>query len=161
MHYTANFKESFMSTPDKLLTDKPVAPETISAYQEEPGEAYMNDNQKKHFEKLLLQTKAQLLDFGKQTLKQLQDDVSASPDISDQASQEEAFRTQLRTHGREYQLIKKIDEALYLLKTSDNYGYCEACGGKIGIQRLEARPTANLCIDCKTLEEIREKQQGN
>lgn len=150
-----------MSKSDKLLTDSIIAPDAITPYQAAPGEAYMNAQQKQHFENLLLQTKTQLLDFSKKTLRQLQDDVAVSPDISDQASQEEAFRTQLRTHGREFRLIKKIDEALHILKTSDNYGYCEACDGAIGIQRLEARPTANLCIDCKTLEEIREKQQGN
>ncbi|RTZ58597.1 MAG: RNA polymerase-binding protein DksA, partial [Gammaproteobacteria bacterium] len=53
--------------------------------------------------------------------------------------------------------IKKINEALELIE-QDEYGYCESCGVEIGVQRLEARPTATLCIDCKTLQEIREKQ---
>ncbi|NOQ14412.1 MAG: RNA polymerase-binding protein DksA, partial [Methyloprofundus sp.] len=43
---------------------------------------------------------------------------------------------------------------------SDDYGYCESCGIEIGVRRLEARPTADQCIDCKTLDEIREKQMG-
>ncbi len=34
------------------------------------------------------------------------------------------------------------------------------CGVEIGIRRLEARPTATQCIDCKTLDEIRERQLG-
>lgn len=151
------------------LTIEPLMPSNaIPPYQEAPGEEYMNLDQKKHFQALLLQAKRQLLDTSKQTLNQLQDEGTVSPDMSDQATREEAFRTRLRTHGREYQLIKKIDDALHLLKREieypenmGNYGYCEACGGKIGIQRLEARPTATLCIDCKTLDEIREKQQGN
>jgi DnaK suppressor protein len=66
---------------------------------------------------------------------------------------------ELRARDRERKLIKKIDEALMNLD-NDEYGYCEACGVEIGIRRLEARPTATLCIDCKTLDEIREKQMG-
>ena len=65
----------------------------------------------------------------------------------------------LRTRDRERKLIRKIDEALRSLDAGD-YGYCESCGVEIGIKRLEARPTATLCIDCKQLEEIREKQMG-
>jgi DnaK suppressor protein len=56
-------------------------------------------------------------------------------------------------------LIKKIDESLKDIESGD-YGFCETCGIEIGIRRLEARPTATLCIDCKTLDEIREKQLG-
>ena len=55
--------------------------------------------------------------------------------------------------------IKKIDSTLDLLDNHE-YGYCESCGVEIGIRRLEARPTASLCIDCKTLEEIKEKQMA-
>ena len=54
---------------------------------------------------------------------------------------------------------KVIDRHMERLD-SHEYGYCEACGVEIGIRRLEARPTATLCIDCKTLDEIREKQRG-
>ena len=39
-----------------------------------------------------------------------------------------------------------------------DYGWCERCGIEIGIRRLEARPTADLCVDCKTLNEIKERQ---
>jgi DnaK suppressor protein len=66
---------------------------------------------------------------------------------------------ELRARDRERKLIKKIDESLMNLD-NDEYGYCEACGVEIGIRRLEARPTATQCIDCKTLEEIREKQMS-
>ena len=61
--------------------------------------------------------------------------------------------------GKAEPLIKKIDEALQSLETRD-YGYCEMCGVEIGVGRLEARPTATLCIDCKTLDEIKERQLG-
>jgi DnaK suppressor protein len=66
---------------------------------------------------------------------------------------------ELRTRDRERKLIKKIDESLMNLE-NEEYGYCDACGVEIGIRRLEARPTATQCIDCKTLDEIREKQMG-
>ncbi|MDP2427334.1 MAG: RNA polymerase-binding protein DksA, partial [Methylobacter sp.] len=81
------------------------------------------------------------------------------PDPNDRASQESEFSLELRTRDRERRLIKKIDEALKEIESGD-YGFCESCGIEIGIRRLEARPTATLCIDCKTLDEIREKQMG-
>ena len=55
-------------------------------------------------------------------------------------------------------LTPMIEESLQDLDKGD-YGYCESCGTDIGIRRLEARPTATLCIDCKTLAEIREKNR--
>jgi len=66
---------------------------------------------------------------------------------------------ELRARDRERKLIKKIDETIGKLD-HDEYGYCDSCGVEIGVRRLEARPTAALCIDCKTLDEIREKQMG-
>ena len=69
-------------------------------------------------------------------------------------------RTHCRTfQDRERRLIKKIDSTIELI-ANDDYGYCDSCGVEIGIRRLEARPTANKCIDCKTLDEIKEKQLG-
>jgi DnaK suppressor protein len=64
---------------------------------------------------------------------------------------------ELRNRDRERKLIRKIDEALSRIAEGE-YGYCDSCGVEIGLKRLEARPTATLCIDCKTLEEIRERQ---
>jgi DnaK suppressor protein len=89
----------------------------------------------------------------------MQDDAANFPDPSDRATQESEFSLELRTRDRERRLIKKIDEALKEIESGD-YGFCESCGIDIGIRRLEARPTATLCIDCKTLDEIREKQMG-
>jgi DnaK suppressor protein len=93
------------------------------------------------------------------TVHHMQDEAANFPDPNDRATQESEFSMELRTRDRERKLIKKIDEALEKLDHED-YGYCEACGIEIGIRRLEARPTAGLCIDCKTLDEIREKQMG-
>ena len=93
------------------------------------------------------------------TVHHMKDEASNFPDPNDRASQESEFSLELRTRDRERKLIKKIDETIAKLD-SDEYGYCEACGVEIGIRRLEARPTASLCIDCKTLDEIREKQMS-
>jgi DnaK suppressor protein len=89
----------------------------------------------------------------------MQDDAANFPDPNDRATQESEFSLELRTRDRERKLIKKIEESIKNIEAGD-YGYCETCGVEIGIRRLEARPTATLCIDCKTLDEIREKQMG-
>jgi DnaK suppressor protein len=129
----------------------------FAPYQVQADEEYMNDAQLKHFEAILLAWKQELMDEVKRTMDHMKDDAANFPDPNDRASQEEEFALELRTRDRERKLIKKIDEALHRIKTGD-YGYCEACGVEIGLRRLEARPTATKCIDCKTLDEIREKQ---
>ena len=70
---------------------------------------------------------------------------------------EEEFAFELRTRDRERKLINKIAISIEKIK-QDDYGWCESCGDEIGIKRLEARPTATHCIDCKTLDEIKERQ---
>ncbi len=129
----------------------------FTPYEEEKGEEYMNEKQLKHFEMLLKQWKSQLMEEVDRTVHHMQDDAANFPDPNDRATQESEFSLELRTRDRERKLIKKIDEALDAIESGD-YGYCETCGVEIGIRRLEARPTATLCIDCKTLDEIREKQ---
>ncbi len=117
----------------------------------------MNEEQLKHFESILKNWKAQLMEEVDRTVHHMQDDAANFPDPNDRATQESEFSLELRTRDRERKLIKKIDESLKAIESGD-YGYCETCGIEIGIRRLEARPTATLCIDCKTLDEIREKQ---
>ncbi len=123
------------------------------------SEEYMNDAQKEHFRKILLGWKRELMEEVDSTITHLKEEASNFADPSDRASQEEEFSLELRTRDRERKLIRKIDEAIESID-EDDYGYCEACGVEIGIRRLEARPTATLCIDCKTLAEIKEKQIG-
>ncbi len=129
----------------------------IKPYQEQPGEEYMNERQKAHIEKILLAWRQSLMEEVDRTMSHLKDEASNFPDPADRASQEEEFSIELRTRDRERKLIKKIEDALERL-SEDDFGYCEACGIEIGMRRLEARPTATLCIDCKTLSEIKEKQ---
>lgn len=119
----------------------------------------MNNKQKEHFRNLLLQWKTQLLEEMNRTVHHLQDEAANFPDPNDRATQEEEFSLELRARDRERKLIRKIEEALHKIEEGE-YGYCDSCGIEIGVRRLEARPTANLCIDCKTLDEIREKQMG-
>ena len=112
-----------------------------------------------HFRNLLNAWKDDLMAEVDRTVHHMQDEAANYPDPSDRATQEEEFNLELRTRDRERKLIKKIEKTLNSIET-DDFGYCEACGIEIGVRRLEARPTATLCIDCKTLEEIKEKQ-GN
>lgn len=119
----------------------------------------MSTAQLEHFRTLLLDWKKSLMEEVDRTVHHMQDEASNFPDPNDRATQEEEFALELRTRDRERKLIRKIDESLATLDNGD-YGYCEICGVEIGIKRLEVRPTATLCIDCKTLDEIKEKQQG-
>ena len=129
-------------------------------YPMRKGEEYMNDTQVGHFRGILNAWKKELMEEVDRTMHYMQDEAANFPDPNDRASQESDFTLELRARDRERKLIKKIDEALQRLDNHE-YGECESCGVEIGIRRLEARPTATLCIDCKTLDEIREKQMGD
>jgi DnaK suppressor protein len=131
----------------------------ISPYKPKKTEDYMSLQMRQHFIQILTLLRQQIMEGADRTVTHMKDDAINYPDPNDRASQEEEFRLELRTRDRERRLLKKIEEALQLL-TDKDYGYCEVCGVEIGLRRLEARPTATLCIDCKTLDEIREKQQG-
>ena len=129
----------------------------FTPYKEKKGEEYMNEKQMVHFRNILLSWKQQLMEEVDRTVHHMKDEAANFPDPADRASQEEEFSLELRTRDRERKLIKKIDQTLELIEQED-YGFCDSCGIEIGIRRLEARPTASLCIDCKTLAEIKEKQ---
>jgi len=131
--------------------------ENFQPYTEEDGEEYMNEKQIAHFQNILNDWKQQLREEVDRTVGHMKDEASNFPDPADRASQEEEFSLELRTRDRERKLIKKIDESLKDI-LNEEYGFCETCGIEIGIRRLEARPTATQCIDCKSLDEIREKQ---
>lgn len=129
----------------------------MTPYKTSKNEEYMNEKQRDHFRALLLAWKKELMEEVDRTMSHLKDEAANFPDPADRASQEEEFSLELRTRDRERKLIKKIDKTLELIE-NDDYGFCEACGVEIGVRRLEARPTATLCVDCKTLDEIKEKQ---
>ncbi len=131
----------------------------FTPYAIKKGEEYMNDDQSEHFRQILEGWKVELMQEVDRTVHHMQDEAANFPDPNDRATQESEFAMELRARDRERKLIKKIDESLETIDSGD-YGYCKQCGVDIGLRRLEARPTATLCIDCKSLDEIREKQRG-
>lgn len=161
-------KESAKKTSTKKITPKKTKATvkyeesqflaSIKPYALKKNEKYMNAKQKQHFLDILGSWKHQLQIEQDRTADKIQKNVSHFPDESDRATHEEEFTLELRTRERERKLLSKINESVEDLKASD-YGYCASCGIEIGIRRLEARPTATRCIDCKTIEEIHERQQ--
>ena len=129
----------------------------VEAYQAKPDEEYMNEAQKTHFRKILGAWRTQLREEVDRTVGYMKDEAANFPDPVDRAAQEEEFALTLRTRDRERKLIRKIDKSISEIE-NDDYGFCETCGVEIGLRRLEARPTATQCIDCKTLSEIKERQ---
>ena len=139
--------------PEELL-HKQFAP-----YVPKAGEEYMSAKQLAHFRKILEAIKKELSEDIDRTVHTMQDEATVFADPNDRASQETDMAIELRNRDRERKLIKKIDETLGRIDSGD-YGFCDKCGVEIGIKRLEARPTATLCIDCKTLDELKEKQMA-
>ncbi len=140
------------------ITRKSALPvDGIEPYIEKDGEEYMNEAQLAHFRNILLAWKQSLMEEVNRTMDHMQEEASNFSDPADRATQEEEFTLELRARDRERKLIRKIDKTIARVD-ADDYGYCDACGIEIGLQRLEVRPTAELCIDCKTTEEIKEKQ---
>lgn len=146
-----------MSNGNATVTLTP--PFSCEPYQTAEGEEYMSEGQIEHFRRILHNWKDDLMKEVDRTVHHMQDEAANFPDPNDRATQESEFSLELRTRDRERKLIKKIEEALENLERGE-YGYCETCGVEIGLRRLEARPTATQCIDCKTLDELRERQLG-
>jgi DnaK suppressor protein len=131
---------------------------SIKPYILKKKEKYMNVSQKKHFLSILNSWQKQLQVEQHRTADKLQKNASNFPDEADRATHEEEFTLELRTRERERKLLSKINESIDDIQINE-YGYCASCGIEIGIRRLEARPTATRCIDCKTIEEIHERQK--
>lgn len=131
----------------------------ITPYKQKKTEEYMSFPMREHFTKILTLLRKQIMEEADRTVHHMQDDAINYADPNDRASQEEEFRLELRARDRDRKLLKKIEDSLQQLINKE-YGYCEVCGVEIGLRRLEARPTATLCIDCKMLDEIKEKQQA-
>lgn len=139
-------------------TYRPDSPfRNFEPYMPEKTETYMNPKQVAHFRNILISWRHELMEEVDRTVHHMRDEAANFPDPADRATQEEEFSIELRTRDRERKLIRKIDQTLELLE-QDDYGYCDTCGIEIGIRRLEARPTATQCVDCKSLQEIKERQ---
>lgn len=146
-------KAKVKATPSQLTP-------AFQPYKEKKAEEYMSEPMRAHFSAILQKWKLELMQEVDRTVHHMQDEAANFPDPADRASQEEEFSLELRARDRERKLIKKIDQTLQLVDENE-YGWCDSCGVEIGIRRLEARPTATMCIDCKTLAEIKEKQLGS
>ena len=135
-----------------VQSQKPVTP-----YKPKRGEAYMSTKQLDHFRLIMNDIKSSLGKDIDRTVHTMQDEATVFADPNDRATQESDMGLELRNRDRERKLINKINDMITKIDAGE-YGYCENCGVEIGLDRLEARPTATLCIDCKTLDEIRERQ---
>lgn len=131
----------------------------VEPYETVKNEEYMSELMRDHFIQILDQWKKNLMEEVDRTVSHMKEEAANFADPADRATQEEEFSLELRTRDRERKLIKKIDKTLEAIER-DDYGFCETCGIDIGLRRLEARPTATQCVDCKTLDELREKQTG-
>jgi DnaK suppressor protein len=159
-------KKAVAKPAAKKAVAKPAAKKAVASgnktfrkYSGKANESYMSKNQMKHFKNILADWKKELSHDIDKTVSHMQDELTAYADPNDRASQESDMALELRNRDRERKLIKKIEQTIRNID-NDDYGYCEQCGEEIGLNRLQARPTATLCIDCKTLDEIREKQMA-
>ena len=146
-------KSAVNKVPQKIANNK----SKIAPYKSKKNEKYMSAAMKRHFTAVLLNWKEHLKEEMRKTFDHLKSKDESYADPIDRASQEEEFAFELRTRDRETKLTRKINLSLEKIKY-DEFGWCEDCGVEIGVKRLEARPTATLCIDCKSLDEIKEKQ---
>ena len=147
------------ATKSKVTANSVPGLKQFKTYTPKANEKYMSKSQINHFKKILNDWKVELSNELGRTVSHMQTDVTTYADPNDRASQESEMALELRNRDRERKLIKKINETLKNID-EDEYGYCMGCGEEIGLNRLQARPTATLCIDCKTLQEIKEKQMA-
>ncbi len=120
----------------------------------------MDREKLEHFKKLLLEKREKILQSVKEMKQGLEDRGEKLADAVDQAARERDLSFNIRLKEREQKLLKKIDKALKKIEEG-TYGICEACGREIDEKRLEARPEATLCIECKRAQERFEKIAGD
>ena len=125
-------------------------------YKPSADEEYMNDLQLEYFRRKLEDWKKSLLSQSEDTLEDLRQGGLNQPDDIDRASMETDKALDLRTKDRARKLIAKINEALKRIEDGE-YGYCEETGEPIGVERLEARPVATLCLEAQERHERMEK----
>jgi DnaK suppressor protein len=129
-------------------------------YRPSPREEYMNPRQLAYFRAKLLRWREDLVEESKQTIDNLREEVRDVGDEAERATRETENSLELRTRDRYRKLIAKIDKALKRIEEG-RYGYCEETDEEIGLERLEARPIATLCLDAQERWEHRQKQMGD
>jgi DnaK suppressor protein len=128
-------------------------------YKPSPKEDYMCDEHLEHFRRKLTKWRQELVVESMQTIDNLREEVRDVGDEAERASRETENSLELRTRDRYRKLISKIDKTLKRIDEG-RYGYCEETDEEIGLDRLEARPIATLCLDAQERWEHKRRQQG-
>lgn len=128
-------------------------------YKPKKREKYMCAEHLEYFRQKLLTWREELVEESRETITHLQHEVRDVGDEAERATRETENSLELRTRDRYRKLIRKIDKALTRIEDGE-YGYCEETGEEIGLDRLEARPIATLCLDAQERWELRQKQIG-
>lgn len=134
--------------------------ELRKGYKPTKKEEYMCARQQEYFRRKLATWREELVEESRETISNLREEVRDVGDEAERATRETENSLELRTRDRYRKLINKIDKALIRLDEGD-YGYCEETGEEIGLERLEARPIATLCLDAQERWELRQKQMGD
>ena len=119
----------------------------------------MDEQELSQFKKQLESMKVDINSDVEKTLTEMTSQTGNIPDPNDRATMESDRSFERRIRGRERKLMEKVDEALARIEDG-TYGICAGCGEEIAVKRLQARPVAKFCIDCKTKQEQKEKEQG-
>jgi DnaK suppressor protein len=129
-------------------------------YKPKKKEPYMSPEQLEYFRQKLQTWREDLIEESRETISHLQQEVRDVGDEAERATRETENSLELRTRDRYRKLIRKIDKALNRIEEGE-YGYCEETGEEIGLERLEARPIATLCLDAQERWELRQRQIGD
>jgi RNA polymerase-binding transcription factor len=125
-------------------------------YRPSETEPFMNERQREYFRRKLIAWKDDILREARETIQNLQTEVTPNADLADRAATESERQLELRTRDRQRKLISKIDEALTRLEDG-SYGFCEETGEPISLKRLDARPIATLSLEAQERHERRER----
>ncbi len=139
------------------MSSEPI--ELKSGYKPLKKETYMCPEHLEYFRRKLLKWREDLIEESRETISHLQQEVRDVGDEAERATRETENSLELRTRDRYRKLIRKIDKALNRIEEGE-YGYCEETGEEIGLDRLEARPIATLCLDAQERWELRQRQLG-
>jgi len=153
-------KESITREDGRYALPSTTVIELPAGYRPGQREEYMGPKQLAYFRAKLLKWREDLVEESKQTIDNLRDEVRDVGDEAERATRETENSLELRTRDRYRKLIGKIDKALKRIEEG-RYGFCEETDEEIGIERLEARPIATLCLDAQERWEHRQKQMGD
>jgi DnaK suppressor protein len=153
-------KESITREDGRYALPSTTVVDLPAGYRPNPREEYMGPKQLAYFRAKLQKWREDLVEESKQTIDNLRDEVRDVGDEAERATRETENSLELRTRDRYRKLIGKIDKALKRIEEG-RYGFCEETDEEIGIERLEARPIATLCLDAQERWEHRQKQMGD